>query len=99
MAKVHLEYDTKDKSLNAKMDGKAMANVHRASFYSNGKDRDGKHRFSGEIAMHQHDKDEDVHHMQSVCASEKEGDCGLTITFVRAETPLQSAVAKYFGVE
>jgi hypothetical protein len=34
MAKVNLEYDTKDKSLKTTMDGKPMDNVHRAHFYA-----------------------------------------------------------------
>jgi hypothetical protein len=61
----------------------------------NGRNKSGKHEYSAEVAMHRHDQDHDTHHMESVCASEQDG--GLTITFVQAETPLQAAVAQYFG--
>ena len=45
MAKINVEFDTKDKTLNVSMDGKAVDNVSSVEFYS-GYDNDG---FNGSI--------------------------------------------------
>lgn len=95
MAKVNLEYDTNDKTLSTKMDGKDVTDVHEMNLYKVQHDKDGKHKYAAQLTMRKRDGEHDTTHVHHVMASEQ--DSGLTINFIDTTSPIHAAVAKYFG--
>jgi hypothetical protein len=53
MAKINVEFDTVEKTLDVKMDGESMSNVARVEFYS----FDGEGKGYAEVVTREHDKD------------------------------------------
>ena len=68
MAKVVAEYDTVDKSLSVKHDGKKVDNLKNLSFDCNS--MDGGDQYSMGMHSHSHDAEHDVHTRHSLYASE-----------------------------
>ncbi|MBY0525592.1 MAG: hypothetical protein K2R98_19460 [Gemmataceae bacterium] len=68
MAKINVEFDTKDKSLSVSMDGKAMANVAGISLYQSYDDED---EFRCNVVMATKDDTNDIRTVTSIYASEQ----------------------------
>ena len=66
MAKINVEFDTKDKTLNVVMDGKTVDNVSSVEFYS-GFDNDG---FNGSITSVQKIDEDDFVKIMRISAQD-----------------------------
>jgi hypothetical protein len=94
MAKITAEFDTKEKTLEVKMDGKALGNVQYVSFGPSWKDDE---KFYGSIQMAETHDDEDMRTMTSICASLK--DDGVELTQAKTEAgaeALRKEISDYF---
>lgn len=97
MAIINIEYDTKTKKMNAKMDGKKIDDVHSVNTYHRG---EGNHAMS--ITKQKHNKDDDTSEHHTIYASETPEEMKeifKTIPGIIDSTEIGFKLGEYLGVK
>lgn len=106
MSKINVEFDTKEKTMEVSIDGKAVPNCVSANF-SKGYYMDDEDEFSCNVVTMERDEPNDMRKYTQVMASESEGASGTrSVKFpgflekaVERLSKAQAAILKYFTVE